>query len=464
METNKKVLIIGGGLAGVEAAHFLSQAGISVILVEGKTKKPNPAQKLSTLAELVCTNSLKSIKSTSAHGMLKFEMRKLGSLILEKAEESKVPAGDALSVDRIKFSESVTNFLKNKTNIELVEESVSDPIEMQKKYKADYVICATGPLTSEGLTNWFSSELDDSDGLYFYDAIAPIVELDGLDTSKMYFKDRFATPLGAEDEFKGDYLNVPFTKGQYEEFVKDLIEADKVQAHNFEDWNFFEACLPIDTMAERGVETLRFSCMKPVGLKTPEGEKPYAVLQLRKENLLGDAFNLVGFQNRLTYPEQKRVFKKIPGFEEAQFIHLGSVHRNTFLHSKRLLNKDLSSKKFPELFFAGQITGVEGYTESASIGLFVATQILNRIKGNEDILVYPIETCIGALINYLFTVPDPRPSSINFGLIPSIELPKGKKLKRFEKKLLKKEMAAERGNKIFSEFYQSKITKNLELE
>lgn len=463
MKTDKKVLIIGGGLAGVEAAHFLSRSGISVVLAEGKTKKPNPAQKLSTLAELVCTNSLKSTKITSAHGMLKFEMRKLGSLILKKAEEAKVPAGDALSVDRVKFSESITNFLKDQSNIELVEEVVSDPMEMKERYHADYVICATGPLTSESLTNWFSSELDDSDGLYFYDAIAPIVELDSLDTSKMYFKDRFAT-LGAEDEFEGDYLNVPFTKEQYEDFVQELVNADKVQAHNFEDWNFFEACLPIDIMAERGVDTLRFSCMKPVGLKTPEGEKPYAVLQLRKENLLGDAFNLVGFQNRLTYPEQKRVFCKIPGFEQAQFIHLGSVHRNTFLHSKRLLNRDLSSKKFPELFFAGQITGVEGYTESASIGLFVATQIVNRIKGNEDLLTYPIETCIGALINYLFTVPDPRPSSINFGLIPSIELPKGKRLKRFEKKLLKKEMAAERGNKVFTEFYQEQLSPNLKLE
>ena len=440
----KKVLIIGAGLAGSEAAWFLANRGIKIVLVESKALKLNPAQKLTTYAELVCTNSLKSLNPHSAHGLLKEEMKAFGSLVLEEGMKTQVPAGDALAVDREAFSKQITEKIKSHPNIETIDAECEDPIALKEQYDCDFVVVATGPLTTDKLSSWIQTALSEDD-FYFYDAIAPVVDADTLDYDKLYFKDRHK-----EASESADYLNAPMNEEQYYKLIDELVAAEKVPAKDFEEYRFFEACLPVDLMAERGKDTARFSCMKPIGLEDKDGKEAFAVVQLRKENLLGSAFNLVGFQTRLTYKEQLRVFRMIPGLENASFIHLGSVHRNSFLNAKQLLNIDLSSKKYPELFFAGQITGVEGYTESSSMGLYVAFQILRRYH-NLDAIAFPVETGMGALVNYLMTVPKPTPSSINFGLIPAVPLNKEQRKMR-DKKKLKKELAAQRAQEVFSQF------------
>ena len=439
-----RVLVIGAGLAGSEAAMFLARQGISVILAEGKTLQRNPAQKLSTFAELVCTNSLKSLDPVSAHGLLKTEMKELGSLIIECAHLHAVPAGDALAVDRDKFSAEITERLKSHANIRVVELEVADPLELKRQFECQYVIIATGPLTGKALESWILKEVS-GDDFYFYDAIAPVVDADSLDLSKMYFKDRHK-----DIEDGGDYLNAPLTKDEYYAFVEELARAEKVPAKDFEDWKFFESCLPVDLMAERGKDTARFSCMKPIGLEPDiNGKWPYAVVQLRKENLLGSAYNLVGFQTRLTYKEQVRVFRMIPGLENASFIHLGSCHRNSFLNARKLLDSDLSSKKYPEVFFAGQITGVEGYTESASMGLYAAIQVSRRIQGLPPV-TFPVETAMGALVNYIMTIEKPCPSNINFGLLPTVDLTKEQR--KGDRKKIKKQLVATRAQSVFKSF------------
>jgi methylenetetrahydrofolate--tRNA-(uracil-5-)-methyltransferase len=322
-------------------------------------------------------------------------------------------------------------------------------MELKAQFECDYVIVATGPLTSKALEAWILKDVSEDD-FYFYDAIAPVVDADTLDLSKMYFKDRHKVQTEG-----GDYLNAPMTREQYYAFVEELSKAEKVPPKEFEDWKFFESCLPIDLMAERGKDTARFSCMKPIGLIPDadiEGKWPYAVVQLRKENLLGSAYNLVGFQTRLTYKEQVRVFRMIPGLEEAAFIHLGSCHRNSFLNARKLLENDLRSKKYPELYFAGQITGVEGYTESASMGLYVAFQLLRRIKG-EELIKFPVQTAIGALVNYIMTIEKPCPSNINFGLLPSIDISREQRKEGGKK--LKKELVAKRAQDVFQSFYST---------
>ena len=439
-----RVLIIGAGLAGSEAAMFLAQAGIPVTLLETKTLKLNPAQKIPQFAELVCTNSLKSLDPYSAHGLLKNEMKALGSFIIPTAETHAVPAGDALAVDRENFSGAVTDGLKNHSLVTVIDREAADPIKLKEEYGCDYVIVATGPLTTKPLEEWITQNLA-ADDFYFYDAIAPVVDADTLDLSKMYVKDRHK-PM----EEGGDYLNAPMTKEEYYAFVEELKNSEKVPAKEFEDWKFFESCLPIDLMAERGPDTARFSCMKPIGLEPDiNGKWPYAVVQLRKENLLGSAYNLVGFQTRLTYKEQVRVFRMIPGFAEASFIHLGSCHRNSFLNARKLLEFDLRSKKYEELYFAGQITGVEGYTESASMGLYVAFQLLRRIKGLEPVR-FPVETAIGALVNYIMTIEKPCPSNINFGLLPTVAV--SKEQWRAGGKKGKKQLVAKRAQDVFQSF------------
>ncbi|RLA65548.1 MAG: FADH(2)-oxidizing methylenetetrahydrofolate--tRNA-(uracil(54)-C(5))-methyltransferase TrmFO [Epsilonproteobacteria bacterium] len=444
----QKVLIIGAGLAGSEAALFFARNGIKVVLTECKAKAPNEAQKLKTAAELVCTNSLKSLNPASGHGLLKYEMEALASVVLEVGKATAVPAGDALAVDRDNFSNEIHRRLKNHPNIELIEEEVVDPLQSGAKYGCDFIIIATGPLTKKPLETWIQENVS-GDDFYFYDAIAPVVDADSLDFSKLYFKDRYK-PVNEEEGEKADYLNAPMTKAEYEAFIEELCKAEKVPPQNFEELKYFEACLPVDTLAERGPETLRFSCMKPVGLETSDGKMPYACVQLRKENLKGSAFNLVGFQTRLTYKEQVRIFKMIPGFENATFNHLGSVHRNSFLHAKKVLNFDLSSKEFPKLYFAGQITGVEGYTESASMGLYAAMQILRKFQ-DKDPLKWPVETGIGALINYIMTASKASPSSINFGLLPPVQLEKSQRRSKDRKKI-KKQLAAQRAREVFDEF------------
>lgn len=448
-ENNIKVLVVGAGLAGSDAAMFLANKGISVVLIERKTLQLNPAQKLKTYAELVCTNSLKSNSPDSAHGLLKLEMEALGSLVLEKAKIAAVPAGDALAVDREQFSGMITDALKNHPNINVVEQSVTDPLETAKEFGCQYTIVATGPLTSEGLEKWINENIS-KDDFYFYDAIAPVVDASTLDFTKLYYKDRYKEVSEEEGE-QADYLNSPMNKEQYINFITELKNAEKVPSKDFEKYVFFESCLPIDLMAERGEDTARFSCMKPVGLSLEGKDVPYAVVQMRKENLLGSAFNLVGFQTRLTYKEQVRVFRMIPGLEEASFFHLGSVHRNTFLNAKKLLNSDLSSKEFPNLYFAGQITGVEGYTESASMGLYVAWQLYRRILGKE-VVDWPVETGMGALVNYIMTSDKPSPSNINFGLLPPVTLNKEQRRDRKGRKKVKKALAAQRAQEVFKKF------------
>jgi methylenetetrahydrofolate--tRNA-(uracil-5-)-methyltransferase len=443
----KRILVIGGGLAGCDASHFLAENGMQVVLVENKTLQRNPSQKLDGLAELVCTNSLKSKDPHSAHGLLKTEMLGLGSIIINSALKASVPAGDALAVNREDFSKIVSDAVKGHENIEFIEREAINPIEMAKEYNCDHIIVATGPLTSDKLSKWIQTDISEDD-YYFYDAIAPVVDADSLDYSKMYFKDRHK-----DADESADYLNAPLTEEQYYKFVAALVEAEKVPPQDFEEYKFFEACLPIDLMAERGKDTPRFSCMKPIGLRPEEGEMPYAVVQLRKENLLGSAFNLVGFQTRLKYPEQKRVLAMIPGFENAEYVTLGSVHRNSFLNSRKLLNWDLSTKKYPNVYFAGQITGVEGYTESASSGLYVAYNLLKKIQ-DKSFVKWPVETGMGALVNFIMTVEKPVPSSLNFGLLPKVELTREQRKNKMRKKI-KKELAAVRAGKVFSEFMVS---------
>lgn len=452
-----RVLVIGAGLAGSEAAYFLASRGIQVVLLESKRLAPNPSQKMKTFAELVCTNSLKSLNPDSGHGLLKHEMKAMGSVILELALKHAVPAGEALAVDRELFSAAVSEVLENHPQIEYHDENVASPMEAMKKYNCSYAIVATGPLTTEALQNWLEVDFAKED-FYFYDAIAPVVDGDSLDYSKLYFKDRH-TPIevseeGEEEAAQADYLNAPMTKEEYEAFIAALVEAEKVGPAKFEEMKYFEACLPIDLMAERGVETPRFGPMKPIGLERTDGTIPYACVQLRRENLLGSAFNLVGFQTRLKYPEQKRVFSMIPGLENASFLHLGSVHRNSFLNARTLLNFDLSAKSDAKIFFAGQMTGVEGYTESASMGLYVASQVLRQLKGLSS-EAWPVETAIGALINYLMTVHKPAPSNINFGLLPPVTLTKEQRRDRKNRKRIKKELAAKRAREVFDAFWES---------
>jgi methylenetetrahydrofolate--tRNA-(uracil-5-)-methyltransferase len=449
-----KVLVIGAGLAGSEAAKFLADRGIEVFLVENKTIKRNPAQKLNLFAELVCTNSLKSINENTGHGILKREMKALGSLVLEKGHEASVPAGDALAVDREKFSHAITRSLREHSNIHVIEREAKDPLALQKEFDCSYIIIATGPLTTDSLSSWIQNEVAQKDDFYFYDAIAPVVDADSLDYSKLYFKDRHK-----EISDSADYLNAPMNEEQYYAFVNELRNAEKVPAQGFEEYKFFEACLPIDLMAERGVDTPRFSCMKPIGLKLEDGTEPYAVVQLRKENLLGSAFNMVGFQTRLKYPEQKRVFRMIPGFKNAEFVHLGSVHRNSFLNARKLLNFDMSSKKHNQVHFAGQISGVEGYTESASMGLYVASQVYLKLK-DMDPVQWPNETAIGALVNYLMTIPKPVPSNINFGLLPSIPLTKEQRRSKDRKKI-KKEIVSQKAASVLESFFNNGLKSEL---
>ncbi|MFG1485506.1 methylenetetrahydrofolate--tRNA-(uracil(54)-C(5))-methyltransferase (FADH(2)-oxidizing) TrmFO [Halobacteriovorax sp. RZ-2] len=456
MSNSQKVIVIGAGMAGSEAANFLANHGVEVILVENKTIQRNPAQKIDAFAELVCTNSLKSMNPASGHGLLKYEMDALGSIILDSARKHAVPAGDALAVDRDGFSGEVTDRLHKNEKITIVAQDASDPQALMAEYQADACIIASGPLTTEGLSNWIVKNISNDD-FYFYDAIAPVVDGDSLDYSKLYYKDRHK-PVSEEEGEEADYLNAPMNQEQYEAFIAELVKAEKVPAQNFEDYKFFESCLPVDIMAERGVDTARFSCMKPIGLELPDGSLPYACVQLRRENLLGSAFNMVGFQTRLKYPEQTRVFKMIPGFENASFLHLGSVHRNSFINSRTLLDFDLSVKKFPNIYFAGQITGVEGYTESASMGQYVALQLLKKLRG-EEVKQFPVETGLGALVNYIMTVPKPTPSNINFGLLPPVTLTKEQRRDRKNRKKVKKQLASDRAKLVFDEFMSGYFTK-----
>ena len=406
------VNVIGAGLAGCETAWRIAENGIKVRLFEMKPKKYSPAHKYSGFAELVCSNSLKAERLESAGGLLKYEMEMLGSLTVPCAKENAVGAGGALAVDRKKFSDSITEKIKSHPLIEVISEEVTEISESTE----DITVIASGPLTSGKLAEKIGELC--GDGLSFYDAVAPVVTAESLDMSKCFFASRY-------DRGEADYINCPFEKDEYLAFYSELSGAERVQLKDFETHPFsvYEGCMPIEILASRGIDTMRFGPMKPVGIVNPHtGKRPYAVVQLRKENREGTLFNLVGFQTNLKFGEQKRVFSMIPGLENAEFMRYGVMHRNTFINSPVLLNCDFSMRSHPNIYFAGQITGVEGYMESASSGIVAGISIARRLKGLEP-LVLPRDTMMGALTAY---ISDPyndgkfQPMGANMGILPDI--------------------------------------------
>ena len=421
------VKVIGAGLAGCEAAWQLAKAGISVQLYEMKPKKYSPAHHYSGFAELVCSNSLKAARIGSAAGMLKAEMRLFDSLILRCAEESAVAAGGALAVDRTRFSDLVTEAIRQNEHICIFEEEVT---EIPK----EPVIIATGPLTSEGLSEAIRRYCG-TQYLSFFDAAAPIVSAESLNSSRVFMAARY----GRGD---ADYVNCPFTREEYEAFYDALIHAESAPLHEFDrrDFKVYEGCMPIEVMARRGADTLRYGPLKPVGLTDPNtGKRPYAVAQLRRENAAGSMYNLVGFQTNLKFPEQKRVFSMIPGLENAEFYRYGVMHRNTFLNSPKLLNFDFSLRTAPLIAFAGQLTGVEGYIESASSGIMAGYYMAKKLCG-EEIAPLPTDCMMGALASYISNpaVEDFQPMGCNMGILPDIG-------ERIRDKALRYTKVAERG-------------------
>ena len=413
----ERVTVIGGGLAGSEATWQLVRRGVRVRLYEMRPRKLTPAHRTGKLAELVCSNSLRSREITSAVGLLKEEMRRLSSLIMEAALVSEVPAGKALAVDRELFAAYVTRRLEEHPRVEIVREEVSQiPRE-------GLVIVATGPLTSEALAQDLK-RLTGEDYFHFYDAIAPIVYADSIDWDRVFRADRYGKGEGA-------YVNCPLTREEYERFVEELLRAEKVPLKDFEEPRYFEGCLPIEVMAERGRDTLRFGPMKPKGLIDPRtGREPYAVVQLRPENREGTLYNMVGFQTKLKYREQERVFRLIPGLEQAEFARYGSIHRNSFVCAPRVLKPTLQLRSCERVFLAGQITGVEGYVESTAMGLIAGVNAARLIRGLDPV-VPPPETAHGALIRYLMEA-DPRhfqPMNINWGLFPPLVPDSGRRRK-----------------------------------
>lgn len=430
------IIIVGGGLAGSEAAWQAAQRGVKVTLYEMRPKKMTPAHHTGLLSELVCSNSLRAEGLENAAGLLKEEMRKLNSLVISSADKNRVPAGKALAVDRDVFASYISKALVENPLVEIVREEVTQIPE-----EGVPVIVATGPLTSSALAEEIK-KLTGSEHLYFYDAAAPIVTRDSIDMDKVFRASRY-------DRGTADYLNCPMTEEEYNRFWKSLIEAERHQMKEFEKETYFEGCMPVEEMASRGLQTLLYGPMKPVGLVDPRtGEQPYAVVQLRQDNLSGTLYNLVGFQTSLTWPEQKRVFCLIPGLENAEFVRFGVMHRNTFINSPLALKPTLQLKKNPHIFFAGQITGVEGYVESTSSGLIAGINAANLVQGKE-LLVFPKTTAHGALCHYITTA-DPnnfQPMNVNFGLLP----PPEKKVKGRERKIYYSQRALED----LSEFIES---------
>ena len=414
----KKVIVIGAGLAGSEAAWQLAKRGVNVDLYEMRPKKMTPAHKTQNFAELVCSNSLRANNITNAVGLLKEEMRRLDSLIIKCADATQVPAGGALAVDRDKFSEMITETIKNHPNINVIEE------ELTQIPKGDIpVVVATGPLTSDALSQDIRTYTK-QEGLYFYDAAAPIIEKDSIDMNKVYLKSRY-------DKGEAAYLNCPMTKDEFFNFYNALITAEAAPLKEFEKEIYFEGCMPFEEMAKRGEKTLLFGPMKPVGLEDPKTDKrPYAVVQLRQDNSEGTLYNIVGFQTHLKWGEQKRIINLIPGLENANIVRYGVMHRNTYLNSPQLLEKTYKLKEEKNIYFAGQMTGVEGYVESAASGIVAA---LNALYNQEDKqIIFPTETMIGAMANYIVdnTNKNFQPMNANFGIIkPLPERIKDKKEK-----------------------------------
>lgn len=444
MIKNKEIHIIGGGLAGSEAAWTLAEAGFKIILHEMRPIVFSDAHKSKNFAELVCSNSFRCDDfASSAIGLLHQEMRIAGSLIMQCADKCKLPAGNALAVDREAFAELVTYKIYNHKNISIINEEVTHISEQW-----DDVIIATGPLTSKSLSEFIQQQIQEN-SLYFYDAIAPIIFKDSINMDICWVQSRY--DKNCEPGSDGDYINCPLNKEQYSKFIDDLINAEKIKFHSFEKDIYFDGCLPIEVMAERGKNTLRFGPMKPLGLTNrhnPE-EKSYAVVQLRQDNALGSLYNMVGFQTKLKYTQQKEIFKTIPGLENARFARLGGIHRNTYLNSPKLLNKDFSLKTNSKIKFAGQIIGCEGYVESAAMGFLAA--IFTIDKNN----IPPFTTAFGALYNHIISEYDNKakfqPMNINFGLFPPLE--QNLANKKSLKGVLKKQALAERALKDFTDWF-----------
>jgi methylenetetrahydrofolate--tRNA-(uracil-5-)-methyltransferase len=429
-----ELIIIGGGLAGSEAAWQAAKRGVKVRLYEMRPEKMTEAHTSSSLGELVCSNSLRSNDPQSAPGLLKTELSMAGSLIMEAAEATTVPAGSALAVDRTLFGEYITRKLSESPHIAIIREEV-------RTLPESIAVIATGPLTSQSMTDALSGLTGDG-YLYFYDAIAPIIDADSIDRNKVYAMSRYGK--GGDD-----YLNCPMIKDEYEKFYQAILDAEKVNPKGFEETMVFEGCMPIEVMAARGPETMRYGPMKPVGLPDPRtGKDAFAVVQLRTENRETTAYNMVGFQTRLTWPEQKRVFSMIPGLEQADFLRYGSIHRNTFINAPALLNKDLSFKQRPHLFLAGQITGVEGYIESTAMGLIAGINAALRMQGKALPEVPPF-SAHGALIKHITEAESKhfQPSNINFGLFPASE-----ELKKIRDKKPKRAKTAERALEAWKEY------------
>lgn len=422
--------VVGGGLAGTEAAYQIAKRGIKVKLYEMKPNKYSPAHSNQNLAEIVCSNSFKSNLHTNACGVLKEELGAMDSLLIRIADNTAVPAGQALAVDREIFAKKVTEAIKSNQNIEVINEEVVDLEELMEEA---ITIVATGPLTADELAKNIS-KITAQDKLYFYDAAAPIVTKDSINFDIAFWGDRYEQERGKNEEIedwkdrlkntkdKQNYINLPMNKEEYENFYSNLINAEVVELHHFEKREIFEGCMPIEIMAKRGEDTLRFGPLKPVGFTDPRtGKRPYALVQLRQDDTEGNIFNLVGFQTNLKYSEQKSVFSMIPGLENAEFVKYGVMHRNTFIDSSHLLTNTYKMKSIKNLYFAGQITGVEGYVESISSGLMAGINAANEFYGKEEFSL-PIETMTGALANYISTPNEKfQPMNANFGIVPGLE-------------------------------------------
>ena len=432
------ITVIGGGLAGSEAAYQIAKQGIKVKLYEMKPVKFSEAHFSKNLAEIVCSNSFKSNLLTNACGLLKEELRKLDSLLINIADKTSVPAGQALAVDREKFSGEVTKQLEKNELIEIVNEEVTD---IEKIAKEGIIIIATGPLTSKELSEEIS-KITGQDKLYFYDAAAPIVTKESINFEIAFYGDRYSQEkkkeesieewkerLLKQDNKEQSYINLPMNKEEYEKFWKELVEAEIVTLHEFEKREIFEGCMPIEIMAKRGIDTLRFGPLKPVGFDDPRtGRRPYALVQLRQDDSKASLYNLVGFQTNLKFGEQKRVFSLIPGLQNAEFIKYGVMHRNTYINSSKLLDETYNLKSNRNIYFAGQITGVEGYVESISSGMVAGFNAINKFKGNsENKKMFSENTVIGALAKYISTPNEKfQPMNANFGILPELE---GKRIK-----------------------------------
>lgn len=426
------ITVIGAGLAGCEAAYQIAKRRIKVKLYEMKPIKYSEAHSNENFAEIVCSNSFKSNLLTNACGLLKEELRRLDSLLIKIADETRVPAGQALAVDRESFSKKVTCELEKNEFIEIIRKEI---VDIESLAKEGIVIIATGPLTSEGLAKNIG-KITGEDKLYFYDAAAPIVNKDSINFKIAFYGDRYSQEkkkdesieewkkrLAIQEKDEHSYINLPMNQDEYEKFWNELVKAEVVTLHDFEKREIFEGCMPVEIMAKRGIDTLRFGPLKPVGFDDPRtGRRPYALVQLRQDNKQASIYNIVGFQTNLKFGEQKRVFQMIPGLEKAEFIKYGVMHRNTYINSSKLLDETYNLKNNNNVYFAGQITGVEGYVESISSGMVAAINAVNQVKGKEEKIIFSENTVIGALSKYIST-PNERfqPMNANFGILPELE-------------------------------------------